>query len=126
MGFFRRSEEEDSEQAESRARVADGGIPLGAEERLKALASEGSLFTSGLSVSEFALLHRLGPRPLAQVMGASVVRTGWQYLPALEPGERQHRPVVRPHRRGQRPTERVHGGVDVPGPQLSVARGGCL
>lgn len=86
MGFFRRSEEENAEQAESRARVADGGIPLGAEERLKTLAAEGSLFTSGLSVSEFALLHRLGPRPLAQVMGASVVRTGWQYLPALEPG----------------------------------------
>jgi uncharacterized protein YbjQ (UPF0145 family) len=43
-------------------------------------------FTSGLSVNEFALLDRLGPRPLAQVMGASVVRTGWQYLPALDPG----------------------------------------
>ena len=28
-----------------------------------------------LSVNEFALLRRLGPRPLAQVMGASVIRT---------------------------------------------------
>ena len=44
------------------------------------------LFTSGLSVREFALLDRLGPQPLRQVMGASVVRPGWQYLPALEPG----------------------------------------
>ncbi|HEY3727388.1 MAG TPA: heavy metal-binding domain-containing protein [Solirubrobacteraceae bacterium] len=46
------------------------------------------MFTSGLSVNEFALLDRLGPRPLAQVMGASVVRAGWQYLPALPPGTR--------------------------------------
>lgn len=86
MGFFRRGEDGDAEQTESRARIEDGGIPRGAEARLKALAAEGSLFTSGLSVNEFALLDRLGPRPLAQVMGASVVRTGWQYLPALEPG----------------------------------------
>ena len=43
-------------------------------------------FTSGLSVSEFALLGRLGPQALRQVMGASVVRPGWQYLPALDPG----------------------------------------
>jgi uncharacterized protein YbjQ (UPF0145 family) len=86
VGFFRRGEDDDAEHAESRARVEDGGIPLGAEARLKALATEGSLFTSGLSVNEFALLDRLGPRPLAQVMGASVVRPGWQYLPALEPG----------------------------------------
>jgi uncharacterized protein YbjQ (UPF0145 family) len=31
-------------------------------------------------------LNQLGPQPLAQVMGASVVRPGWQYLPALGPG----------------------------------------
>lgn len=49
------------------------------------LGGRDSLFTSGLSVNEFALLDRLGPQPLAQVMGASVVRTGWQYLPALDP-----------------------------------------
>jgi hypothetical protein len=40
----------------------------------------------GLSVREFALLARLGPEPLGQVLGASVIRTGWQYLPALAPG----------------------------------------
>jgi uncharacterized protein YbjQ (UPF0145 family) len=38
-------------------------------------------------VNEFALLARLGPQPLAQVMGASVVQTGWQYLPPLPPGQ---------------------------------------
>jgi hypothetical protein len=85
MGFFGREGDEDSEQAESLHRIEGGGIPLAAEERLRELAT-GKLFTSGLSVKEFALLGRMGPRPLAQVMGASVIRVGWQYLPALAPG----------------------------------------
>jgi uncharacterized protein YbjQ (UPF0145 family) len=87
MGFFAREGEADPGQAESLARIESGGIPTEAERRLRALATEGSLFTSGLSVNEFALLDRLGPQPLAQVMGASVVRVGWQYLPALDPGK---------------------------------------
>lgn len=89
MGFFSRGDHEDAEQSESLERIEQGRIPVGAERRLQELAVEGSLFTSGLSVSEFALLDRMGPRPLAQVMGASVVRTGWQYLPALDPVEVQ-------------------------------------
>ncbi len=87
MGFFDRRDDGDRDQAESRERIERGGIPLGAEQRLQGLGSEGSVFTSGLSVNEFALLRRMGPQPLAQVMGASVVRPGWQYLPALPPGE---------------------------------------
>ncbi len=87
MGFFGRGGDEDGERAQSLTRIESGGIPPGAETRLRALAIDGSLFTSGLSVNEFALLERLGPQPLAQVMGASVVRTGWQYLPALDPGK---------------------------------------
>jgi uncharacterized protein YbjQ (UPF0145 family) len=79
VGFFRPGKDEDGEPAD----VGDGGAPSA---RLKALTVDGSLFTSGLSVNEFALLRRLGPQPLAQVMGASVVRPGWQYLPALDPG----------------------------------------
>lgn len=62
MGFFERT----GDQAESQT---------------------GNSFTSALSVKEFALLERLGPRPVAQVMGASVIRTGWQYLPALNAGQ---------------------------------------
>ncbi|HUA44238.1 MAG TPA: heavy metal-binding domain-containing protein [Solirubrobacteraceae bacterium] len=86
MGFFARGGGPDGEQQSGElARIEGGGIPSRAEERLKALGTGGSLFTSGLSVKEFALLDRMGPQPLAQVMGASVVRTGWQYLPALEP-----------------------------------------
>ena len=83
MGIFARGGEQDGEQSEALARIEAGGIPARAEERLKMLGTGGSLFTSGLSVNEFALLDRLGPQPLAQVMGASVVRPGWQYLPAL-------------------------------------------
>ena len=74
MGFFRRDDDGARERAASLARIEEGGIPPLAAERLRALATEGSLFTSGLSVNEFALLGRLGPQPLAQVMGASVVR----------------------------------------------------
>jgi hypothetical protein len=87
VGFFNRQDDEDGERNESLERVESGGIPLGAERRLKELGAPGALFTSGLSVNEFALLRRMGPQPLAQVMGASVIRTGYQYLPPLPPGE---------------------------------------
>jgi uncharacterized protein YbjQ (UPF0145 family) len=87
LGFFNRGDGEDREQDDSLARIESGGIPLAAEQRLRGLATEGSMFTSALSVKEFALLRQMGPQPLAQVMGASVVRTGFQYLPALPPGE---------------------------------------
>jgi hypothetical protein len=91
VGFFYRDEQADADadqpEARDRARIEAGGIPLAAEARLRALGTDSPLFTSGLSVREFALLGRLGPQPLAQVMGASVVRPGWQYLPALAPGQ---------------------------------------
>lgn len=86
MGFFGREDEGDAGQTESLAGIEAGGIPTQARERLQALSKPGAPFTSGLSVNEFALLNRMGPKPLAQVMGASVIRTGWQYLPALPPG----------------------------------------
>lgn len=82
------SESHDAERADSLARIEAGGIPLAAERRLQALSVEGSLFTSGLSVNEFALLGALGPRPLAQVMGGSVVRVGQALLPPVPPNRR--------------------------------------
>ena len=87
MGFFNRQDDEDGDRERSLERIESGGIPLGAERRLRQLAADNTLFTSGLSVKEFALLRRMGPEPVAQVMGASVVRTGFQYLPPLPPGE---------------------------------------
>jgi uncharacterized protein YbjQ (UPF0145 family) len=88
LGFFSRGDHERADPSESLARIEQGGITRGAERRLQELA-QSSLFTSGLSVREFSLLDRMGPRPVAQVMGASVVRTGWQYLPALDAVEVQ-------------------------------------
>lgn len=89
MGFFDRSEDPGEravaggEDAQTLARIRRGGVPLAAESRLRALAMDGAMFTSGLSVSEFALLDAAQIRPLAQVLGASVVQVGPQLLPPL-------------------------------------------
>jgi uncharacterized protein YbjQ (UPF0145 family) len=66
------------EQEQSLARVEAGGIPLGAERRLRELAERGGSFTSDLSVGDFALCHQLGVRPLSQVMGSSIYQVGYQ------------------------------------------------
>jgi uncharacterized protein YbjQ (UPF0145 family) len=59
-------------------RIREGGIPLGAEERLKRIATASTpFFTSDLSAKEYALAQAGGLRPLAQVMGSSVVQQGW-------------------------------------------------
>jgi uncharacterized protein YbjQ (UPF0145 family) len=66
---------------ESIERLQQGHIPLAAAERLAALAQSagaGGAFASDLSVSEFALLHNLGIRPLTMVMGSSIYQVGWQ------------------------------------------------
>ena len=85
VGFFSRDGHGDQR---GQAASQRSGISERAEARLRGSVGEHPVFTTGLSVNEFALLGRLGPRPLAQVMGASVVRAGWQYLPALPPGTR--------------------------------------
>lgn len=59
-------------------RIRQGGIPAGAEERLKRLAMASTpFFTSDLSAKEYALAQASGLRPVAQVMGSSVVQHGW-------------------------------------------------
>ncbi len=60
-------------------RIRQGGIPLGAEERLKRVASSSEpFFTSDLSSKEFALAQASGLQPISQVMGSSVVKHGWR------------------------------------------------
>jgi uncharacterized protein YbjQ (UPF0145 family) len=60
-------------------RIERGGIPLGAEQRLKAVAATGSaVFSSDLSAKEYAIAEASGLRPIAQIMGSSVVQHGWQ------------------------------------------------
>jgi uncharacterized protein YbjQ (UPF0145 family) len=71
----------EAEQQESLRRVEAGGIPLGAERRLRELGEHGGAYTSDLSVADFALCHKLGLRPLAQVMGSSIYQVGYQNTP---------------------------------------------
>ena len=57
----------------SMKRVASGGIPLRAEERLAEEAGPNrKLFTSDLSVNEFLLARDAGCQPIAQLMGSSI------------------------------------------------------
>jgi uncharacterized protein YbjQ (UPF0145 family) len=72
------SDEEREAAAVDLERIARGGIPLGAEERLKRIPAEGSPFSSDLSAKEYALAQASGLTPIAQVMGSSVVQHGWQ------------------------------------------------
>lgn len=61
----------------SLARVAQGGIPLRAAERLAAEAGpQRKLFTSDLSVAEFLLTRQAGCEPIAQVMGSCIYHVG--------------------------------------------------
>lgn len=62
---------------ESMRRVAAGGIPLRAVERLAEEAGEHQrLFTSDLSVSEFLLAKDAGCEPISQVMGSCIYHIG--------------------------------------------------
>ena len=66
----------------SLAALARGGIPPRAEQRLAELREKDrTLFTSDLSVNEFALMARAGLQPVSQVMGSSVYHVGWQGMP---------------------------------------------
>jgi len=93
--FHRKSEEEQAAELasgqaaaqaevraeESRRRIEAGGLPVAAEDRLRQLASingQPGLFSSDLSVQEFALLAGFGVQPLTQVMGSSIYNVGWQ------------------------------------------------
>ena len=61
----------------SLAHVAQGGIPLRAQERLAEEAGPSRrLFTSDLSVNEFMLTRNVGCEPISQVMGSSIYHVG--------------------------------------------------
>jgi uncharacterized protein YbjQ (UPF0145 family) len=73
------SEEDQQAAAVDLERIGRGGIPLGAEQRLKRVAaSDTAVFNSDLSAKEYAIAQAAGLTPLAQVMGSSVVQHGWQ------------------------------------------------
>jgi uncharacterized protein YbjQ (UPF0145 family) len=80
MWFRRRPAVDEQAREEDVRRIAAGGIPAAAEERLRTLGAEaGAAFTSDLSVPEFALARRAGLEPLTQVLGTSVYHVGWQF-----------------------------------------------
>lgn len=54
-----------------------GELPPEAVRRLQELGDRGA-FSSDLSVADYALCHRLGLKPLSQVMGTSVYQVGYQ------------------------------------------------
>jgi uncharacterized protein YbjQ (UPF0145 family) len=68
----------DADIESSLRQIEAGGIPPTAERRLSELREGGGAFTSDLSVSGFALCHRLGLKPLSQVMGSSIYQVGYQ------------------------------------------------
>jgi uncharacterized protein YbjQ (UPF0145 family) len=73
------SEDERQAAAVDLERIQRGGIPLGAEQRLKKIgASSSPLFSSDLSAKEYAIAQASGLTPVAQIMGSSVVQHGWQ------------------------------------------------
>lgn len=79
---IRRQDAEHSESELSLRELEQGRLPLAAQRRLHELAgSEQRLFTSDLTVNEFALLSREGIVPITQVMGSSIFQHGWQTLP---------------------------------------------
>ncbi len=84
MTPFRRQSPRPPTEEERRAaevdldRIRRGGIPLGAEQRLKRIGNASTpFFTSDLSAKEYALAQASGLQPVAQVMGSSVVQHGW-------------------------------------------------
>ena len=73
------SEEDREAAAVDLERIGRGGIPLGAEQRLRGIAAASSpVFSSDLSTKEYAIAHASGLTPIAQIMGSSVVQHGWQ------------------------------------------------
>jgi len=71
-------EEQDAAEVDLE-RIRGGGIPLGAEQRLQRVGeAKAPFFTSDLSSKEYALAQASGLQPVAQVMGSSVVKHGYQ------------------------------------------------
>jgi uncharacterized protein YbjQ (UPF0145 family) len=78
-GRQRPSQEQPAAAEVDLERIRGGGIPLGAEQRLRRVGeSDTPLFTSDLSAKEYALAQASGLQPVAQVMGSSVVKHGYQ------------------------------------------------
>jgi uncharacterized protein YbjQ (UPF0145 family) len=92
------SDDERRSAAVDLERIRGGGVPLGAERRLTAIAAADSpVFTSDLSAKEYAVAQASGLMPIAQIMGSSVVQHGWQnYGSSYGGGIREVRSMAAP------------------------------
>ena len=88
MPFWKKVSPEDEQRRlqmqqvaeESRRSLEAGDLPIQAQRRLSEEMEQGHpLFTSDLSVNEFALTRNAGYVPLSQVMGSSIYQVGWQW-----------------------------------------------
>jgi uncharacterized protein YbjQ (UPF0145 family) len=72
--------------------VTKEGVPVDAIKRLKRMAGEGGkpLFTSDLSISEFALLGQMKMAPLGLVMGSCIYHVGYQIPGFFQSQEMQY------------------------------------
>jgi uncharacterized protein YbjQ (UPF0145 family) len=76
-------EQREADAEASQERVEQGGIPISAERRLKELRGDAdALFTSDLSIAEFAVGELGGLEPITQVMGSSIYQMGFQWTPS--------------------------------------------
>jgi uncharacterized protein YbjQ (UPF0145 family) len=94
---------------ESVRNLEEGRLPVEAERRLEALRGRPNFFTSGLTVSEFALSTAHGLRPVSQVMGSCVyhasVQTSWVSTGlGVQPGSIVPAPVISKPWNGARKT----------------------
>src|SRR3954449_1541112 len=85
MGFLDRvlgSDDGDPQREASIAAVEAGGLPLNAQQRLRELAqAPDPLFTSNLTVGDFALAEQARLQPVCSVMGSSIYKVGWMQTP---------------------------------------------
>ena len=106
----------------SLARVAQGGIPLRATERLAEEAGAGRrLFTSDLSVNEYLLARDAGCETVAQVMGTSIYHIG--HIPDYKGKTGQADPKPAPGKHAAGPREAIAPGVS---PRKTGSRSGVL
>lgn len=77
---------------DTRYEVTREGVPVDAIKRLKRMAGEGGkpLFTSDLSIPEFALLAQMKMKPLGLVMGSCIYHVGYQIPGYFQSQEMQY------------------------------------
>jgi uncharacterized protein YbjQ (UPF0145 family) len=83
MALIKQKSNDEWRAKRSQEQLAQGGLPLNAEFRLRRLTESRRLFTSFLSVNELALTASVGVQPLGQVIGSSSFHVGWQNQPYM-------------------------------------------